>query len=191
MPAHSEKRKYEIMEQCFDCYCRYGLKGTTRAKLEGACGMTAPNIYVYFRSIDELLAEATAHCMAKVEDEFMQLAPADPDDVERVMRGLPYWTAARHGDKYRFMYQLYASPNFREQGRKFFEGVNRRYSEYAEKLERQLQIPKEVILSFIFTLIRASVHYAMFEDEYYMKLQIELIINAYRAAREKYPPSGG
>ena len=33
------------------------------------------------------------------------------------------------------MYQVYTHPKYIEHGKKFFEGVNERYTEYAKRLE--------------------------------------------------------
>ena len=90
------------------------------------------------------------------------------------------------------MYQVYTHPKYIEHGKKFFDGVNRRYTEYAKSLEAKLGIPYEVLTPLIFILIRASVHYAMFEDEYYLKSQLDILkqgsamfIQKYKAAQEK------
>lgn len=183
-PIQHEEKRIEIMEKCFDCYCENGLNNTSIKILASACGMTSANLYAYFDNVDDLLIQSTAHCMAKVENEFMAKAPKSAGEVVRFFNEVPYWTAKKHGKKYRFMYQVYSSPKFYEQGKAFFEGVNRRYAEYAERLEPIIGISKEAILSMAFTLVRAAVHYAMFEDEYYMKLQIGLLIKAFEAVRE-------
>ena len=70
---------------------------------------------------------------------------------------------------------MYTHPKYREYGKKFFEGVNERYTEYAKSLEPKLGIPYEKITPLIFILIRACVHYALFEDEFYLKSQIEVL----------------
>ena len=62
-----------------------------------------------------------------------------------------------------------------EHGKKFFEGVNARYTAYAKELEPKLGIPYTVITPLIFIFVRACVHYAMFEDEYYLKSQMEVL----------------
>ena len=143
--------------------------------MANACGFTQANLYVYFKNLDELIIESTAYCMSKVEDEFMAKAPTDPEDVLRFIDEIPYWTAREHGDKYRLMYQIYTHPKYIEHGKKFFEGVNERYTEYAKRLEPKIGIPCEVLTPLIFILIRASVHYAMFEDEYYLKGQLAVL----------------
>ena len=84
-------------------------------------------------------------------------------------RRCPYWTAREHGSKYRLMYQVYTHPKYIECEKKFFEGVNERYTEYAKLLEPKIGIPYTVTTPLIFIFVRACVHYAMFEDEYYLK----------------------
>ena len=54
------------------------------------------------------------------------------------VREVPYWTAKRHGKKYRLMYQVYTLPKYIEHGKRFFEGVNERYTEYAKQLEPKI-----------------------------------------------------
>lgn len=44
------------------------------------------------------------------------------------------------------MYQIYTHPKYIEYGKKFFEGVNERYTAYAKLLEPQIGIPYMVIV---------------------------------------------
>lgn len=148
--------------------------------LADACGVTNGNLLYYFGNKDGIIIEATAHCMAKVEDDFMARAPKDFADIERFLREMPYLTAKLHGAKYRFMYQVYASPKYREFGRQFFKGVNVRYRKYAELLSGKLGMPTDFIQGMIYIFVRACVHYALFEDEEYLKLQLETIRTSLR-----------
>lgn len=172
--AH-EKRKVEIMEKAFECYAEYGLNNVGLKKLGKYCGMASGVIYSYFDNLDDLIVQACEHCMSKIEDDFMNQAPVDANDIFRFIDEIPYWTAQNHGKKYRLMYEIYTDPKYVESGKKFFEGVNKRYLEYAKTLEAKLGLDHTVILSFIFILVRASVHYALFKDEYYLKMQLDVI----------------
>ena len=187
---HNE-RKREMMEKCFECYAENGLTGTGIKALAAACGCTTGNLYSYFNSVDELIIESTAYCMKKVEDDFMEMAPTDPKDVVRFVKEVPYWTAKRHGKKYRLMYQIYTHPKYIEHGKKFFEGVGKRYAEYAKSLEPALGIPSETLTPLIFILIRACVHYALFEDEYYLKSQLGVLKQSIEMFIQKYKTEKG
>ena len=114
--SQNNERKKEFLEKCFDVCCRNGLENTTLLMLSQACGVTNATLLYYFETKDNIIIEATAYCMAKVEDEFMERAPEDYGDIERFLDEMPYITANLHGEKYRFMYQVYASPKFREHG---------------------------------------------------------------------------
>ena len=193
-PQQHNEKKQEIMEKCFDCYAENGLSGTGIKALAKACGYTTGNLYTYFDSVDELIVESTAYCMAKVEDDFMAKAPKDPKDVMRFIEKIPYWTAKKHGKKYRLMYQIYTHPKYMEYGKKFFEGVNERYTEYAKQLAPKIGIPYETLTPLIFIFVRACVHYAMFEDEYYLKSQMEALKQGVNLFADKYSseyPNGG
>lgn len=170
-----QQKKVELMQKCYDCYAEYGLGNVGIKVLGKACGIASGSLYTYFKDLDDLIIQSTEYCMSKVEDEFMAKAPKDISELESFVDEIPYWTAEHHGKKYRLMYQIYTSPKYIEYGKKFFDGVNKRYTEYAKFLEPKLGLPYSTIVSFIFILIRASVHYALFEDEYYLKAQIEVI----------------
>ena len=170
-----QRKKAEIMEACFNCYAENGLSGTGIQALADACGLSKASLYTYFHSLDDLIVESTAYCMSKVEDEFMQLAPTGMQDISRFIDEVPYWTAERHGKKYRLMYQVYTHPKYIEHGKAFFVGVNERYHAYARQLEPLLGMPSDVITPLIFIFVRASVHYALFEDEYYLKSQMQVL----------------
>ena len=169
------ERRIAFLESCFDVFCENGLESTSLKMLADACGVTNGNLLYYFGSKDNIVIESTAHCMAKVEDDFMARAPKDFADIERFLREMPYLTAKLHGAKYRFMYQVYASPKYRGFGRDFFKGVNVRYRKYAELLSGKLGMPTDFIQGMIYIFVRACVHYALFEDEEYLKLQLEAI----------------
>ena len=169
------ERRVAFLETCFDTFCKNGLENTSLQMLAEACGVTNGALLYYFGSKDNIIIEATAHCMAKVEDDFMARAPKDFTDIERFLREMPYLTAKLHGAKYRFMYQVYASPKYREHGKKFFKGVNIRYHQYAVLLSGKLRMPVGFIQGMIYIFVRACVHYALFEDEEYLKLQLDTI----------------
>ena len=172
---YKEEKKKEIMERCFECYCDNGLRNTGIKELGKYCNMTSANLYAYFDNVDDLILQSTAYCMAKVEDDFMALAPENPNDILRFIEEIPYWTAKKHGKKYRLMYQVYTHPKYVEQGKQFFDGVSKRYTEYANELSPKLGIPSNILSGFIFIFVRAAVHYALFEDEYYLKMQMEAL----------------
>ena len=121
----------------------------------------------------------------EVEEEFMEKAPTNPKDINRFIEEIPEWTAKEHGKKYRLMYQVYTHPKYIEYGKKFFEGVEKRYTEYAKMLEPKLGVSYQVILPLIFIFVRASVHYAMFEDKYYLLSQMSIIKEAVKIFIQK------
>lgn len=166
-----EEKKEHIMKAAYECYAEKGLHGTGISALAEAAGVSKATFYVYFKNADELIVQSTEYCMSKVEDEFMAKAPTDMNDIERFIDEIPYWTKNEHGKKYRLMYQVYTHPKYIEYGKKFFAGVNERYSAYAKILEPKLGIPHNVITPLIFIFIRACVHFALFEDEFYLKSQ--------------------
>ncbi|MDD6101975.1 MAG: TetR/AcrR family transcriptional regulator [Clostridiales bacterium] len=168
-------KKIEIMEKCFECYADNGLTGIGIKAIADACGCNVASIYQYFENLDDLIIQATEYCMSKVEDDFMAKAPTDVEELWSFINEIPYWTATLHGKKYRLMYQVYTNPKYREYGQKFFAGVDKRYTEYAKLLEGKLGIPYQKLTALIFILIRACVHYALFEDEFYLKAQINVL----------------
>ena len=175
------ERARELLKICFDTFCENGLENTGMQKLADACKVTKAGLIYYFGSKDNIVIESTAYCMAKVEDDFMAKAPTSFSDIERFLQEMPYLTAKLHGTKYRFMYQVYASPQYREYGKAFFKGVNVRYHKYAEMLSGKLQMPVEYIQGMIYIFVRACVHYALFEDEEYLNLQLNTIRTSLRA----------
>ena len=181
-------KKEQIMEQCFDFCAEKGLANVGTRSIAEACGFRGPNLYWYFENFDDLIIQSTEYCMSKVEDEFMEKAPTDVESLWRFIDEIPYWTAEKHGKKYRLMYQVYTSPEYREYGKKFFAGVDKRYAEYARTLEGKLGIPREKLTSLIFILIRACVHYALFEDEFYLKAQTDMLKETLEFCLQKYNP---
>lgn len=172
---HWNAIKVDLMEKGFDGFAELGLHGTGLRALAKYCGCTTAMIYTYFENLDDLIVQSTAYCMAKVEDEFMQIAPTAFSDLERFLDEVPHWTAEKHGKKYRLMYQVYTHPKYREHGKKFFEGVNKRYAEYADQVAEKIGLPVDKVRPLIFTFVRACVHYALYEDEFYLQEQVRFI----------------
>lgn len=190
MRTYSEERflnrKTELMEKCYECFAENGLIGTGIRALGQHCGCNSAVLYTYFKDLDDLIVQSTEHCMSKVEDDFMAKAPQNEEELARFIDEIPYWTAQKHGKKYRLMYQVYTHPKYIEYGKKFFEGVNKRYAEYAKNLEEKLGIPCDILTPLIFILVRACVHYAMFEDEFYLEAQIGVLKESIKLFIEKF-----
>ena len=186
--AQWNAKKAALMEKCYNGFADLGLHGTGIRVLAKHCGYNASMIYTYFEDLDDLIIQSTEYCMSKVEDDFMAKAPANVEDLGRFIEEIPYWTAKEHGKKYRLMYQVYTHPKYMAYGRKFFEGVNQRYTEYAKSLEGKLGIPHEKLTPLIFILIRACVHYALFEDEFYLRSQIDVLKETLELFVRKYDP---
>ena len=184
-------RKQELMEKCFECFADNGLCGVGIRALAQHCDCNVAVFYNYFTDLDDLIVQSTEYCMSKVEDDFMAKAPADVEDLWRFVDEIPYWTAKKHGKKYRLMYQVYTHPKYLEYGKQFFKGVDRRYTEYAKSLEDKLGIPYNIITPLIFILIRACVHYALFEDEFYLQTQIRVLKGSIQLYIEKYKSNTG
>ena len=181
-------RKQELMEKSFECFAENGLCGVGIRALAQHCDCNVAVFYNYFTDLDDLIVQSTEYCMSKVEDDFMVKAPAGVEDLWRFIDEIPYWTAEKHGKKYRLMYQVYTHPKYREYGKKFFAGVDERYTEYAKSLEGKLGIPYEKLTPLIFILVRACVHYALFEDEFYLKSQMETLKETLELFVRKYNP---
>ena len=84
------------------------------------------------------------------------------------------------------MYQVYTHPKYLKYGQQFFNGVDKRYTEYAKNLEDKIGIPYEKLVPLIFIFIRACVHFALFEDEFYLKSQISVLKEALEMFIIKY-----
>ena len=189
--VNEEARRHktiEIMEKCFDCYAENGFASVGVKAIADACGCNVASLYQYFDNLDDLIIQSTEHCMSKVEDDFMAKAPSNVSDLWRFMDEIPYWTAKKHGKKYRLMYQIYTHPKYREYGKEFFKGVDKRYTEYAKSLEPKLGIPYDKLTPLIFILVRACVHYALFEDEFYLQSQIAVLKETLELFIIKYNP---
>ena len=179
-------KKIDLMEKCFECYAEQGFHGTGIKVLAKYCGCNGASFYQYFNNLDDLIIQSIEHCMGKVEEEFIAKAPTDVEGLWQFIDEIPYWTAEKHGKKYRLMYQIYTHPKYREYGQEFFDGVRKRYTEYAKSLEGKLGIPYQKLTPLIFILIRACVHYALFENEFYLKSQIEVLKETLGMFIEKY-----
>ena len=184
-------KKIAIMEKCFDCYAEKGLNCVGVSAIADRCGMNVASIYQYFDNLDDLIIQSTEYCMRKVEDDFMEKAPENAEDLWHFIEEIPYWTAKKHGKKYRLMYQVYTHPKYREYGQKFFKGVDERYTEYAKSLEDKVGIPYQKLTPLIFILVRACVHYALFEDEFYLQSQIEVLKESLELFIMKYNQEEG
>ena len=176
------ERADHFLDVCFDTFCEHGLENTGLKLLADTCGVSNGALLYHFGSKDAIVIKSTARCMAKVEDDFMRHAPKSLADLDRFLREMPYLTARLHGPKYRFMYQVYASPKFREEGKEFFRGVSLRYSQYARQLSEKLGLPAEYLQGMIYIFVRACVHYALFEDQEYLDMQLDAI----RASLDAY-----
>lgn len=173
--AEFEEKKEQIMRACYECYAENGLFGTGIATLASAAGVSKANLYTYFHDVDDLIIQSTEWYMTHIEDDFLEQMPQRLEDILGCIDKIPYWTAKVHGKQYRLMYQVYTHPKYHEYGRKFFLGVNERYTQHAKSLAEKTGIPYTTLLPLIFVFIRSCVHFALYEDEFYLQEQLKLI----------------
>lgn len=162
--AKKKQKKIEIMEKSFARYCETGLRDTGIKDLAEACGMTAPNFYSYFDSLDQLIIEATEHCMIKIENEIMVSAPKSKEDIFPFIDKMFDLKRDFHPAEYRFMYQVFTTPRFHEFGKTFRVRQFERYRSYAEMLEPSLGVSWYMILQWILSLEQAINQFALFEN---------------------------
>ena len=184
-------KQISIMEKCFETCAEVGLVDSSVRTIAEACGCNSASLYQYFKNRDDLIIQSTEYCMSQVEQDFMAKAPTDVEELWAFIEEIPYWTAEKHGKKYRLMYQVYTHPKYIEQGKAFFAGVSKRYQAYARQMEPLLGMPCDVITPLIFIFVRASVHYALFEDEYYLKSQMSVLKQSISLLTEQYRREGG
>ncbi len=185
-----QRKKIMLMEKCYDCYAENGLASVGIRKLAESCGCSSAVLYIYFRDLDDLIVQSTAYCMEKVEDDFMAKAPTDPQDLMRFHRRDPLLDGPAARQEVPPDVSGLHPPKYIRYGKQFFEGVNRRYTEYAKSLEPKLGIPYTTITPLIFILIQTCVHYAMFEDECYLQSQLEALKQAIRLFMTQYRTEG-
>ena len=175
-----ESRKKEVMQSCFDCFCKNGLNNTNMRELAAASGMSSGNLYVYFENIDQLILESTEFCMMRVEDAFMEKASASVAADLKFLDEIPQWTADNFGEAFRFMYQVYTSPKYYTYGTDFFKKIDERYLDYARKLAPKLNINEDTLVGCMYVFVRACVHYAMFRDKHYLDSMLGVLRDWHR-----------
>ncbi len=179
------------MERCFECLCEHGLEATNVKMLGKACGKRPGNLFNYFEGKEQIVIESTAYCMAKIDEEFLAFAPKSLEEIEPYFRQMPIRFAKQHGPKYRFMYQVYASPHYLPYGQEFVRNMVVRYRGHAQKFAAVFGVPAELVEPIIFTFGRVCTHYAMFENEDYLKPQVDYLLLMVQYLAEKYLPRGG
>lgn len=174
------ERRTTFLETCFDTFCKSGLENTSLQMLAEACGVTNGALLYYFGSKDNIIIESTAHCMAKVEDDFMAQAPTSFADIERFLREMPYLTAKLPRGKI----PLYVSGICKSKVPGMRQGIfqRRKYkvSQLCRTAFRQTGMPADFIQGMTYLFVRACVHFALFEDEDYLQLQLNAIRTSLR-----------
>ena len=56
-----KQRKISILRQAFALFARYGYQNTSLSQLAGACGISRPTLYLYFRDKEEIFTYAVKY----------------------------------------------------------------------------------------------------------------------------------
>ena len=92
-PVNEEARRAKqvaIMEKCFDCYAENGLSAVGIKAIANACSCNVSSMYQYFDNLDDLIVKSTEYCMSKAEDDFMDKAPTEVEDLWRFIDEIAY-----------------------------------------------------------------------------------------------------
>lgn len=170
-----ESKKKWLMEKAFDCFAENGLHGTGIRKVAKYAGVNSALFYTYFENLDDLIIQSTAYCMQEVEDNFMQIAPKDVNDIDRFIDEVPEWANEKYCQKFRLMYQVYTHPKYRDAGLKFFDAMNQRYSAYSDSIAKATGISVDVIRPLVYIFVRDCVYYFLFEEKDILQDQMNFL----------------
>lgn len=164
------------LESCFNALVENGLENTSIQLLSKYCGFkTNQALYHYFGSKEQIVTESVDYCLKEIETAFMRKAPANRNDVKRYLDTFPKWAAEKYSDSFRLAFQVYTSPKYRQEGFDYFREVPKRYDMYAHEVASNLKIDFEVIQPLLYNYITVILHYVLFLDDMYLKVEIDFL----------------
>ena len=107
----------------------------------------------------------------KIENEILEQAPKTREEIAPFIEKIIVPSRDFHSKEYRFMYQVFTSPAFLEQGKKFRNRQFLRYRKYAEEMEKVLNVSWYLILEWILYFEQAIIQYALWENSTMYVLQ--------------------
>lgn len=142
----SVDRKSQILSEATNLFSHYGFDKVTIKQLAGACGISEPALYRYFKSKDDIYDEVldSLKSMLKHEKLFDQLE--DEDSLDDIMNGI-----AKHiitffkANKELYRLLLFSALRQHRKARQVFREIRMPYVKYLLKRFDQLYSESKII----------------------------------------------
>lgn len=168
------ERKKEIINSCLALLVEKGLTRTTTRDLSTAMKLQSGGMYYYFPSKDELIVACAEEAVLRVESSLFGLALAELTQPKLLMQHLQS-NAASLGPTMKFFVSVCADKRYAERMRPVLERVGKRYTQYAERIAKELNTDVKEIMPFVFMMITAMSNYMVFDEASFVAPQLKAV----------------
>lgn len=167
-------KKKDIVGLCLETFVSKGLFETSTRELSSALQLQNAGLYYYFKSKDEAVIACVEEAISILElslilPSILALSRSDCS-IESIIA-----TADQMSPLTRFVVQAVSSPTYRELLKPVVNSMTNRFHSYSKRFEKDIGCVFDEIEPLIFIFITAIINYTVFEDETYIKPQLEYI----------------
>lgn len=136
-PARADERQIRILNAAERCFARAGFHRTTMADIAGEAGMSAGNLYRYFDSKDEVVAQLCARDRAEIAQGFIAMVAA-PDPFAAFEALLRHYLVEEPRERSMLIPEIWAeaarNPRIAEIGRAFDTDIREKMTAFLRDL---------------------------------------------------------
>lgn len=167
--THAHKKR-ELLERCFALLTERGLENTGMRDFCQACGLATNNsLYYYFENKEQLVVEAIALGIEKIERGFLQVA--DSEDFLTFLEDLPRLMRLYERDA-ALVYQVLSSPQYCQHFAPYRREFDTKYEQYLLRISRQYGCSCEALRPLYYLLMTVVSRCMMFGENECGRVQL-------------------
>lgn len=169
--------KNEILGRCFQYLVDKGLEKASIKNLCEETGISSGSIYYWFKDKDEAVLDSAEYGLNVVTDKLFNYVFSHIEDIKEVINSFPD-KLMEYKKELRFIYQVTTSNQYGDRMRLIADKLDFTYDAYAMKLSERLGCEYEVLQSFVYLFISATLDYIVWEDKGKVSREMNAIYNA-------------
>lgn len=161
---HKEQKKEEMLEKCFELFVKQGLENTSINELAQYCNTHKATFYNYLNSKEDIVIESAKLYMRKLDRMFFDVFKNPERTLKQALQH-GFEIIAGEKSKFKYIYQVIASPNYGERSRYELTKIYMNYMDYSKELAQIYNVRHEVFRPY-FLLYIATIHdFCLWENE--------------------------
>ena len=173
-----DAKREEILKVCFKCMVENGIEQTSIRYFSDATGMSASNLYYWFKDKDEIVKGAAQWGLNSHVNDLFNYAFEHTGNLDELCEGLVELLQIKKFD-FRLIFQIATSPRYGEYMRELAKNLPQVYEKYTETLAERMNVDAIDLFPYVNLFISCIVDNLIWERWECLAMEMKCILYSF------------